>query len=137
GRRRCGDFAPVRVLDDATAAPAREGRTPGTLGGAVVSAPGGSSATPAGNPLARRLSIGTCPYDLGGWILESRQCAATPSFMTTHTHSAFHRLRRGLASAGVLLVAALLVAPFALPAAAPGAQAEPTEVEVVAEPVQS
>lgn len=53
--------------------------------------------------------------------------------MTTRTDSTFARLRGALASAGVLVVAALLVAPFALPAASSGARAQETAETAVAE----
>ena len=59
--------------------------------------------------------------------------------MTTPTDSSLDRLRKSFASAGVLVVAALLVLPFALPAAAPQAVADSAgiEEEILAEPVQS
>jgi len=57
--------------------------------------------------------------------------------MTKRTALTLERLRRGFASAGVLVVAALLVAPFALPASSPSAVADAAETGVVAEPLQS
>jgi len=59
--------------------------------------------------------------------------------MTTRTNSSLDRLRKSFASAGVLVVAALLVLPFALPAVAPQAVAETTgaEATVLAEPLQT
>src|SRR5690554_4222376 len=53
--------------------------------------------------------------------------------MTTRTYSILSRLLGALASAGVPVVAALLITPFALPAASSGANANETEqLEVLA-----